>query len=88
MEIAEGSYGSEDQLEDESGDDLQDYDSDEIREVNKANLINYESDDSDDAGDSDDSDNFGNQLRKQKEDLQMNDTWGSKKKNFYGRDKK
>jgi hypothetical protein len=27
-------------------------------------------------------------VKKQKQDLIANDTWGSKKKNFYGRDKK
>lgn len=54
-------------------------------------MLNYESDDSDSdvyEGEDSDEDDFGKGLQKQKEDLTMNDTWGSKKRNFYGRDKK
>lgn len=68
--------------------DEEDY---EEREVNREHLLNYESDDSDSdaGGDSDDEeDDFEKGLNKQKEDLIMNDAWGSKKRNFYGRDKK
>lgn len=36
----------------------------------------------------DESDDLGKNLQKQRDDLIMNDTWGSRKKNFYGRDKK
>ena len=60
----------------------------DVREVNKANLLNYQSDDSDEDVDGEDSDAFDTQIKKQKEDLLANDAWGSKKKNFYGRDKK
>jgi hypothetical protein len=60
------------------------------REVNREHLLNYESDESDsdvyEGADSDD--DFGKGLSKQKEDLVMNEAWGSKKRNFYGRDKK
>lgn len=79
-----GSYGSE------AGDssDNEAYhagDGAEI-EVDRANVLNYESDDSEMDG-GDDSD-FDANLEKQREDLVMNDTWGSRKRNFYGRDKK
>lgn len=74
-----------------SGDDDYQDDANEEREVNKEHLLNYESDDSDSdvqGLDSDDNDDFGRGLKKQKEDLVMNEAWGSKKRNFYGRDKK
>ena len=64
-----------------------------LPEVNKAHLLNYESDDSDSdvqngGNSSEDEDDLARGLAKQKEALVMNDTWGSKKRNFYGRDKK
>lgn len=64
--------------------------SDDGREVNREHLLNYESDDSDsDENEGEDSDDdFGKGIKKQKEELVMNDAWGSKKRNFYGRDKK
>lgn len=36
----------------------------------------------------DDNDDLAKGLAKQKEDLTMNNTWGTRKQNFYGRDKK
>lgn len=35
-----------------------------------------------------DQDDFAKGLNKQKEEIVMNEIWGSKKRNFYGRDKK
>ena len=71
----------------DSGDDASD--DGDIREVDKANLLNYQSDDSEDVeGMDDDDESFDNKIKKQKEDLLANDTWGRQKKNFYGRDKK
>jgi hypothetical protein len=61
----------------------------EGREVNREHLLNYESDESDSDVNMDDSDDeFGQGLTQQKEELVMNDAWGIKKRNFYGRDKK
>lgn len=57
------------------------------REVNAKHLLNYESDSSNDNL-GEDSDDFDQGLKKQKEEIVMNDAWGSRKKNFYGRDKK
>ena len=73
-----------DSLEEESHEQQFHSDSNDDREINREHLLNYESDDSDE----EDEDEFDNGLAKQKEDLVMNDTWGSKKRNFYGRDKK
>lgn len=60
---------------------IDDTDSDGIIEVNKDNLLNYESDDSDDDvevnGIDNDSDDFGQKLKKQKQEFLMNDTWGT-----------
>jgi hypothetical protein len=60
---------------------------DEAIEVNREHVLNYESDDSDDE-DIDSDDDIGKGLTKQKEELIMNDAWGSSKRGFYGRDKK
>jgi len=63
-----------------------------MREVNKANLLNYESDDSEedsaDAVGMLDSDGLANSddelnLKGQKEDLRVNNTWGKNKKSYY-----
>jgi hypothetical protein len=53
---------------------------------------NYESDDSDDQLASDgglaEQDEFAQNVRQQKQQaMALNDTWGSKKQNFYGRNK-
>jgi hypothetical protein len=62
---------------------------DEAIEVNREHVLNYESDDSDDDNNDIDSDeSIGKKLKKQKEELTMNDAWGSSKRGFYGRDKK
>jgi len=71
-------------------DDSNDGNNNEDREIeiNKEHLLNYESDDSSDGMMNDSDDDLAKGLAKQKEELTMNDTWGSKKRNFYGRDKK
>jgi len=71
-------------------DDSNDINDNEDREIeiNKEHILNYESDDSSDGMNDSDEDDLDKGLAKQKEDLIMNDTWGSKKRNFYGRDKK
>ncbi|CDW81145.1 UNKNOWN [Stylonychia lemnae] len=73
--------------DDEMDDDSDDNQDREI-EVNKKHLLNYESDDSSNGMIDDSDDDLDKGLAKQKEELIMNDTWGSKKRNFYGRDKK
>lgn len=86
--------------EDDQDDDIESYDdemddSNDINdnedreiEINKEHILNYESDDSSDGMNDSEQDDLDKGLAKQKEDLIMNDTWGSKKRNFYGRDKK
>ena len=75
---------------DDEMDDSNDINDNEDREIeiNKEHILNYESDDSSDGMNDSDEDDLDKGLAKQKEDLIMNDTWGSKKRNFYGRDKK
>lgn len=77
---------SEEDIEDDSN--IEEYDSEEgaseeeneggVREVNKEHLLNYESDDSDEAIE-ESSQEFANKVRKEKEELTANDTWGRKK---------
>lgn len=51
-------------------------------------MLNYQSDSDDDAAmEEESSADLGKGLQKQKEDLILNDTWGSSKRNFYGRDR-
>lgn len=87
VEEIEESYNSEDDDAPINYDKTSDIEVDDVK-----NLGNYESASSDDEGmggnSSDDSGNFQKELSRQKEEaISLNQTWGRKTQNFYGRNK-